>query len=1788
MAESLLNISRDQFQIIEGGSESYPFIIKIALEKASDEKVVFKTLVDEYPKKEHVASLKREFRILSKLSHPGIIGVKEIIEFGEGNAALVLEYFGVTLREFLIGGHAGKCPLELFYPLAFQATEIVSYLHQQGVIHKDVSPDNLLIEPHTGKVKCIDFSVSSELSREHTESGTDASARGSLPYMSPEQTGRINRDVDYRSDYYSLGCTLFELLAGQTPLHGADTLEWVHAHIGKEAPLITDLRPEVPRSLALILEKLLAKNAEDRYQSPGGLLYDLKESCAHFEADSCPEHWQTGATDVPMVFQISQKLYGRDEELRALENIFHAASEDKAQLCLVSGYSGVGKSVLVQELGRSIAKKKGYLIQGKFEQYLQNTPYMALAGALRSLVRSLLGEPKTRLDEWRSVFEPALQGQGQLLVDMIPDLEIIIGPQKPLPDLLPNEAQNRFSLLVIDFINAIASGEHPLVIFLDDLQWSDIPTLHLIQRIAVSQELSNIMIVGAYRDNAVDATHPLMLILSEIRKKRTIEHIALKPLNTSVISEMVSDSLHCNATRAKELSDLLFEKTDGNPFFTIEMLKELHRSGVIYYDPNKGEWNWETKTIREQNRSDNVIDFLVQGMFSLPKPTQEALQIAAALGASFDLRLLSQVSENKPSHLATALFAALNAHLIVPLNDDYRIAEWLVDASDSIMADESFNPVYRFQHDRVQQAAYSMLSEASKEQLHLKLGLAIKENHSDHDTGDSIIQAAEHFNKVHGSVDDPLLMRDIAAINFEAAKKAKASSAYASALDYLQQSNRWLAANAAAYDEDMARQVLSEMQNCYYLTGDWDAADRAMEQLLLAANTQLEKGALHARRTRQYATTGRMEASIAAAYEGLIILGFDMKSYPDEHDVDLQRQAIENRLAGRSVSELIHLPKVDSETAEIAGELLAEVFAAAFLSASGLKFPYLIMQSVNLALNHGNNANAAFAYTTYGMLLCGYYNNPSLGIQYGRLGVTLIDQTNDLSLKSRVYYVYTMFVHHWSYHWKSMTEWFRKGIENGYQTGDLLYLSYSAQDCIIWDPTLDLETASEEQTNLLKIVEECEYKDSLDSGTLFLQMQLNFLGKTEHLYSLTSAAWNEQECLKGMQERKFMTGIANYHIYKTELYVLYHEAEKAWEHVQAQDALMSSVMSLPQLARYHFISFIVRNAMWSALSEAERTSEERKMKESLSLVSIWAANCEDNFEHLRLFMEAVLACREERLAEAWVLYEKSIQQARKFGFLRDEALANEYMAASLSKAGLAKGGEGYMRAAHHLYYRWAAYRKTQLLEEKYPFLKQSDQRVKLMGGDGEFQARTASFNANELDLASVLRASQTISGELVLDTLLEATLKVILENAGAQVGHLLVYRDDKYFLFSSNVKLVREWSDAGQLEALPMSLVNTVLRTKSPIILENASASLEFQKDPYIVTHQPKSVICIPFSINSFFKIVIYLENNLTTNAFTPERFEVIKLLSAQAAISIENARIYEKQEVLVQAQQRFVPSQFLKHLGHDDIAKVNLGESVGLEMSILFSDIRDFTPLVEALTPQAVIELLNEYLSKVGVEIDAYGGFIDSYAGDEIMALYSVPPQDAVSSAVRMTRALEEFNRESALRQRPPLNMGIGINTGSVVLGTMGGLNRMQCTVLGDAVNLASRIEQLTKPYGAKLLIGEKTFQSLSSPEAFHIRFVDRVAVKGKANAVKLYEVISAETEERVECKLKTKALLESAMNEYYNRNFVVALEMFVEGMHLDPLDKVFPQFVTRCEAYIASPPAPEWQGFEVLKSKS
>ena len=1682
-----------------------------AIRLADGKPVMIDTLEGQYPDPHKAAQLKREAEIASRLSDlQGVLNIYDNIPYGQGNLAIVRDPLQITLAEYLREQPDNRLPLPLVISIGITLAQTLGAVHDRGIVHKAVTPHHIFIEPESHTAYLSRFAIASELLQERQSQQAAKRLEGPLPYMSPEQSGRMNRDLDYRSDYYSLGVTLYEMVTSRLPFEADSVLEWVHQHISQQPPEPNQFNQDIPQALSAVILKLLAKNPEQRYQSASGLIADLetcemairdeaaRDGAIHNGAarygvvhnkENADTHFEAGRYDISGIFLTPQKLYGREAEQQHLLEIFKESQQDQVELCLVHGYSGVGKSALIREFALPVEAQSGFLIQAKFDQFNQSSPYLGLGIALRGLMQQIFGASETQLEQWRINLQHALGPNAQLIIDLVPELERLIGKQAPVQPLPASESRNRFQTVLTQFVRVFAQQAHPLVLFLDDLQWSDRPTLDILKALVSNHEGMHLFIIGAYRNNEVGEGHPLNLMIEELKQVKTLHEVALSPLSESAIQAMVNDTLPLPSDEADALNALLYRQAKGNPFFTVELMKSLHQSQAIFWHREAQCWGWQPDLISWSTLPEDVVQFVTGNLRLLPQQTQEVLQLAACIGSTFTLQTLAMISEKSAKETARALQTALENHLIVPLNSDYKLVESGLEVSTQDLS-------YQFSHDRVQQAAYALIEPDQKPQVHLSIGRLLwqsfalrhgkkqsngneyrysdKHRYSDEqqDGDEQLINIVGHLNLGRSQITDTREQLELAQLNLRAATKLRATAAYTMALEMLQVAEALLPNDAWSRHFKLKMQLSAEMQQCLYLTGQLHQADAMMDLLLRQAKTDYSRAEFLAIRTRQYATLGKMTESIESAIRGLHLLGFDFSTQPTLEQIKQERQLINEGLAGRKIADIVHAAPVTDKSALLAGKLLTEIFAASFLSASGNLFPYLVLKAVNLSLRTGNSHEAAFAYIGFGMLLCGDLDEQALGFEYGKLGLAINEKLGESELSTRIVYVYAVFIHHWNSHWKTLTPLFREGIKLGYQSGDLLYLADSAQDCVLWDPTLDLKTLAKQHADNMAIVHETGYLDAIDSGALYSQLIQNFRGQTDSPISLSDASFDEERCLRDLKARQFVTGIANYHIFKVEAAFLHGDYAQALKHIYEQDKLIKSSMALPQLTRFYITAFLTLAESFTDIQEKDKEAVLARLRKDLKRMSHWADNCKDNFLHLERLMIAELAQLEDPNGIHIKLFEAAISAAKDSSFIRDEAVACERAARHMLKQGLDHGAEGYLRAAYHTYKRWGATRKITLLEQEFPLLKalaktQTEQGQAAIPTQGYSSIESGSVDNSTLDMASVMKASRAISKEMVVSKLLQNILDILLENAGGQWGGFVVNTDAGLVLKALKGHQPNTADDAikeglqntttllfeNQEIPLSVNVIEQVLKQEKPIVIQNATQDKSFAQDPYILQYQPGSIICVPVQRGNI-QGAVYMENNLATDVFSEARIEVLSLLTAQAVVALENAELYEQlqhyshtleEQVAVRTAQLEELNQELKQLADTDgltglanrrsfdryLQKVwHRSIRANESLAIILFDVDHFKRFNDTYGHQLGDDCLIEIANAVKAQIQRQTDMIARYGGEEFVVL--LPDTDEkgaliVAEALRAAvQALHIPHSQSPVCDHVTISLGV------------------------------------------------------------------------------------------------------------------------------------------------------------------
>jgi predicted ATPase/signal transduction histidine kinase len=1419
------------------------------------------------------------------------------------------DFGGISLNQWM--GRKQQTLME-FLEIAIALCNTLDILYRARIIHKDIKPSNILINPETKKVKLIDFSIASLLPQETQTLINPNILEGTLAYISPEQTGRMNRGIDYRTDFYSLGVTFYELLTGELPFKSNDAMELVHCHIAKPAPNLRNGGKEIPKVLCDIVSKLMAKNAEDRYQSALGLKFDL-ENCLHqLQETGNIVGFEIARKDVCDRFIIPDKLYGRETEVSTLLQAFERVSLGATEMMLVAGFSGIGKTAVVNEVHKPIVRQRGYFIKGKFDQFNRYIPFSAFMQAFRDLMMQLLTESDIQIQQWKNQILEAVGEKGQVLIELIPELEKIIGQQPPVSELSGTAAQNRFNLLFQKFTQVFTSFEHPLVMFLDDLQWADSASLKLIQLLMA--DTSHLLLIGAYRDNEVNSGHPFILTLSEMQKTPAIMNtITLAPLSQTKVNQLVADTLKCTESLAWSLSQLVYQKTQGNPFFATQFLKALHQDGLILFDFESGCWQYDIPQVTIQSVTDDVVAFMALQLGKLPPSTQNILQLAACIGNQFDLGTLAIVSSQSQIETAADLWKALQEGLILPIGDVYEFY-----VGQEILADTSENQetvTYKFLHDRVQQAAYSLIPDDQKQTTHYQIGQLLLQEISSEARVDRIFEIVNQLNHGISLITQPTARQELAQLNLTACRKAKSATAYQAAREYAAVGLLLLGEKAWQQQYEMTITLYELAAEIAMLCGDFEVMEQFIDVVTEQAYSLPEKVNVYEIRIQSHISQTKFAEAIAVARQFLQQLGVILPEIPTQTDIQQSIQEISEIIGDREIADFIHLNVMTDAKKLAIIQIANSIISATYISGS-LLFPLLISLSVKLSLQYGNIPISGYSYAAYGIILCNLLQDVNTATKFGQLAFNLVSKLDTKTTETEVLQLLGMFIIHRKSHIKDTLPVLSDGYSTGLEIGNLEYAGYNAQMFVynsFWcgQPLTTLEQNTRSYCNAL-----VQLKQSIAANycRIYWQSILNLLGFTEHPTVLSGLALQEKEFLPLLLSTNDIMGLYNFYLYKLTLCFLFGEIEQANNHaLLGRGYLVGAAGSVGEPVFYFYDSLIVL-AQLSQPSGEVSVALERVTQNQMQLQH-WAHHAPMNHQHKVDLVEAEKYKVLGQKTEAIELYDQAIALARANEYIQEEALANELAAKFYLDWGKQRIAGEYMTEAYYCYARWGAKAKVADLEKRYPqllapMLQPSRSPVstnETIFALGSVTSTNSSSSASvALDLAAILKASQTLSGEIELEKLLSSLLSIVIENAGAEKCVFILCHKEHLMVqavaYADSCPTQFQPQPLEDNQDVPISLINTVKRSFQPAVIINATVHPKLINDPYIQHQQTKSVLCSPILHQGKLLGVLYLENNLTTGAFTSDRVELLNLLCAQAAISLENARLY--QNSLAYAQQ--------------------------------------------------------------------------------------------------------------------------------------------------------------------------------------------------------------------------------------------------------------------------------------------
>ena len=1425
---------------------------------------------------QELAEMRHEHEITQALKIDGVLKSEELVACENGSALILENTDALPLRKLM---DTARLDLPDSLKVAVSLTGTLGAVHRQGILHKMINPLNIFVDPASGTVKLSGFGLATRLPRENLTTLSPQLSGESLPYISPEQTGRMNRVLDYRSDFYSLGVTLYELFSGRVPFHSREAMEIIHAHIARQPVPLDKITPQVPGVLSRLVMKLMAKRAEARYQSHSGLTADLLTSVEQLENQGSLSDFPLGRQDVPKELQIAPGLYGREDEITALEAALERVSQGGTEMVLISGSAGVGKTALVGEIYKSVAQKNGFFISGKFDQLRHNIPYSALIQALRGLIREVSAEGKSGMERWKSRIRAALGPNGQLITRVIPELEQMIGPQPPLPDMGALETRNRFTAVLLEFIDLFCEKTHPLVIFLDDLQWVDADTLKLVERIAQHPERKPLLFLGAYRDNEVEAGHRLM-ISSEVIKKSglPVQIIPLKPLNRENISQLLVHTCHSHPEEANPLAEVVMRKTGGNPFFVSQFLTVLSEKEMIRYSPEEKRWIWELAAIEFLAVTENVVDLLIDRLHRFSSETRRLLSLAACIGNTFDLESLELISGVGSGEIYENLLPALETGLILGFS---RAPE----PDDPTAGASAESGSYKFLHDRVQQAAYALIAQKEKPPVHLQIGQTLLKQYAPEKRDALLFDIVHHLNLARRVKDKWKERLHLAELNLEAGRQARAASAFEQALQYF---TLGLELSGAAWKRHypLALSLHEAATEMSWLCGRFELMEKLAGAVKDNAREDPDLANVYRCRIQAYTTRGEFKKAQETGAEILEKLGYQLSRLSlDQWQQTLVQ--IKPSLAGKSVADVMRFEPLTQPDAEVLVPILYELHLAYGMTGAtlddGLWQP-IASKRISFLLNHFHPKHSPEFYGLLGFIYCAYMQDFEFGYELGRLGIQLMEALDLKEINCRV-----------STYFNDATRFYREPLsasldplleahKMGIETGDFYNAGKSAvARCqIAFMCGKELNWLKGELSTLKAALEKIDY--------ILGSPQVEMLTKAvmilmEEPSSLSSGIMDQYDRVTSTEYSYYEHCSFNYQ--KLVLQYLFEEYEAARETALEMINLMKTYKDalVDPLANCYLSLALL--AVYGQGSEGEKEEILTQVNDNQETLEKLARCAPSNYLHKYHLVEAERMRVLDGEPDAIMYhYDQAIALARESEFIHEEALADELAAKYLLNQGQNASARTYLRSALEKYEAWGAKRKVAHLKHRYPGLIVDD------------HTEAASPSAN-LDLATMLKASEAISGTLELEPLLEILLGILIENAGAQTAALILETEGQSLIAARGSAEQVEYFlplslPVEKAESLSLSVISWVKQTREHLVLDNAAREKRFAGDDYIRRKRPKSILCAPITHQSALSGIIYLENNLVEGAFTPRRLEVIKHLTSQIAISLENARLHE------------------------------------------------------------------------------------------------------------------------------------------------------------------------------------------------------------------------------------------------------------------------------------------------------
>lgn len=1533
---------------------------------------ILKSLKSENLTSEKIQQYRNSFDIANRLSMSGIVNPLNI-GYINGLFTIVFEDFGgISLKQYLL---KNTLNISQFLTIAQELCHIIGNIHKNNIIHKDIKPDNIIIRPPEAdddvfQVKLTDFHIASEISQELSTTAQTI-LQGSLHYISPEQTGRMNRPVDYRTDLYSLGITLYEMITGMLPFTAATPLELVNAHITQEPKAPAKVNQLIPATVSSIILKLLSKNPDERYKSAFGVENDIQECLKQLDTSGIIMEFTPGKMDVADKFILPEKLYGREKEISILMDNYNAVSRGQGKLLLISGYSGIGKTTLINELRKLTSRDNPYFINGKYEQHTSEVPLSGLIQAFKQLIGLVLSESEESIRQWRESIFSSLYPNIKLILDVLPQLELITGPQPDVPELGTKEAQNRFNRYLTKFLTLFAVPRRPLVLFLDDLQWADIASFQFLKTI-LTEGYNNILIVGSYRSNEVSEYHPMNQLLWEIEKSGlTYNTISLDPLSSDDITLLLRDTLSVEPERVMDLAAIVKDKTGGNPFFVREFIRNLYYENYIMFN---SEWSWETENIQQANITDNVSEFLTRKLINIPDEMLYVLKTASCIGDTFDIMLLQSITGIEEIPLFTTLKNSIDEGLLIKSGDTFR-----------------------FSHDKIQETAYALLENDDRELVHFNTGSALLKLYKEN-PNEAVFSIVKHLNigKKHILSDDVAL--DIARLNTSAGRKSKESAALDAAYHYFLHAVELTGTGIWERNYGLALEIYTSLVEVAFFTGREEDGSRYFQEILEHAATSFDTIPAFEIKMSYLTSLLKFREALKTGFDALHLIGMKMprKFSAIRSVLSIIRPFF--HIWKNRIEDIEHLPVLANTQKLATARILMGCIEPSYLGVPD-HLPLVISRLFMLSVKNGNSPYSPYAYILFSGIILQILGSVKTIMRLCSTALNVLENVKGKQISSKVFFVYGVGVNHWAHHIREDLPYLFKSYECAMETGDISYASYAIHHYLIntffsGDP---LGEVLEKYNKYYPVMKKLNLLNTLQSFEQMYQLVINLMDRNHESSSINGELFDESRIIPEWKSSKSLTVLGHYTVSRMMLCNFSGEYRITLKLAEEGRRYLDSMMGLYFIPEYWF-----HYALAAALSSAHTGSRDtfivrRIVKKSAKKILKWSRHSPENYEHKYLIIRAAVSGIQGKITKSLTLFERAIKSAEINRFMQYEALGNELASRFAYENKLYSIAEMYSRRAYAAYSRWGAKRKLEQLQEKHVerFGKPITSPKSIDGTytHTESVSDSSGIYSTIIDLSSILKSAHSIAKEIQLEKLVGSLIRIAVENAGGQKGVLLLKKGSKLFIdaeiFSNNSEVtvlnsipIEEYTDSlGHNPGLPASIINFISRTQQDLIIDNAAEDFRFNNDPYIEKNKIRSILCTPIVYQSNLTGILYIENNIVSGAFAPERLTVMKMLSSQAAISIEIASIYSGLEAMVKERTEIIEAQ--KHeLEH----QIDLAGKI--QTALLPREIPEFDQMTIAFRYKPMMGIGGDFLDiKYSEQNKSIGFFICDVSGHGVAA---------------------------------------------------------------------------------------------------------------------------------------------------------------------------------------------------------